>query len=219
MSGKDSLNNEFALDEADVEPLCEALHRWAAGDTREARRLRALLPTLEPRIRQRRRLAIPSTLLISAISVIDDMSGCLTPDLKRPGNPIWLVGGLPVIGFSLSEAARTHRAVSELIRGRLVVACHDVSDGGWLTAVAEMAFAGARGVSLGAGDEGVAPFEELCAGYVVEVADVDAAGALLDGEAVRYTSLGEVTMESRLVCGDCSLSVADLRAAWAKGGD
>ncbi len=219
ISGKDSLNNEFALDEADVEPLCAALRSWATGDASEARRLRALLPTLEQRIRERRRLAIPSTLLISAISVIDDVTRCQTPDLKRPGNPVWLVGGLPVIGFSLADAARTHRAVAELIRRRLIAACHDVSDGGWLTAVAEMAFAGVRGVALRADDAEATPFEELCAAYVVEVADAEAAGALLDRETVRHTPLGDVTPDSRLVCGDCEVALADLRAAWARGSD
>ncbi|MCK4340612.1 MAG: hypothetical protein KAY37_02665, partial [Phycisphaerae bacterium] len=123
ISGKDSLNNEFALDEADVEPLLETLRRRAEGKGADAERLRAILPTLEARVREQQRLAIPATLLISAISIVDDISRCVTSDLKRPGHRVLLVGGLPRTDYPLPAAAAVHRAAAELIRRRLVAAC------------------------------------------------------------------------------------------------
>jgi phosphoribosylformylglycinamidine synthase len=38
------------------------------------------------------RISIPSTLLISAISIVDDVSKCVTMDVKRPGNLLFIVG-------------------------------------------------------------------------------------------------------------------------------
>jgi phosphoribosylformylglycinamidine synthase len=38
------------------------------------------------------RISIPSTLLISAISIIDDVNKCVTMDVKRPGNLLFIVG-------------------------------------------------------------------------------------------------------------------------------
>ena len=41
---------------------------------------------------ERRTIAIPATLLISAIGQVDDASKCVTMDLKQPGNRLYLVG-------------------------------------------------------------------------------------------------------------------------------
>jgi len=155
ISGKDSLNNEFALDAADVEPLLALLRGMSEGDDRDAVRLRGILPELEHRIRQTGRLAIPGTLLISAISIVSDVTRCVTSDLKASGNELFLVGGVPQVGFDPAEAAGIHVAVADAIAEGLVAACHDCSDGGWLTAVAEMAFAGGRGVGIA--DEALSP--------------------------------------------------------------
>ncbi len=216
ISGKDSLNNEFALDEADVEPLLETLRQRAAAGGVEAERLRALLPELEARVRSRRRLAIPPTLLISAVSVVDDVRRCVTPDLKHAGHDVLLIGGLPQTGFSLAAAATIHRTVAELIRKRLVAACHDVADGGWLVALAEMAIAGDRGVELN-GDPRAsqAPLAECCAGYVAEVTDGAAAVGALEQSGVTWAKVGRVRADKALAYGGTTMEVADLRAAWS----
>ena len=41
---------------------------------------------------RRRTIAIPSSLLISALGQIDDVSAAVTMDLKEPGNRLFLVG-------------------------------------------------------------------------------------------------------------------------------
>jgi len=216
ISGKDSLNNEFALDEADVEPLLQHLRARAGGPTAEARRLAACLPEIEQRVRQRRRLTIPSTLLISALSVVEDVRTCVTPDLKQAGDALLLVGGLPPIGYDLQPAAGVHRTIAELIRRGWVRACHDVSDGGWLVALAEMAFAGMRGVVLdGSLSPPIGPFEECCAAYLVETGEASRVVGELGARGVSVFRLGQVSADGVFRSGGRSVDVASLREVWS----
>ncbi|MFO0896874.1 MAG: phosphoribosylformylglycinamidine synthase subunit PurL [Pirellulales bacterium] len=128
-------------------------------------------------------IAIPPTLLISALGQVADVSRCVTMDLKKAGNLLFLVGltknelggshlGL-VEGWSGGQAptvdaerARcTFLAVHTAIDAGLVRACHDLSEGGLAVAAAEMAFAGGLGARLELGKvphevSGLAP-EEL----------------------------------------------------------
>ena len=216
ISGKDSLNNEFALGKADVEPLLAALRRRASAEGRDAGRLRVILPSLDQLVRERGRLAIPPTLLISAVSIVDDVRRCVTPDLKHAGNQLLLLGGLRCTGFALPEAARVHRAVAELMRRGLVVACHDVADGGWLVTLAEMAIAGERGVELAVpGVTRAAVFEECCAAYVVETPDSPAVRQGAESFGVQAVHLGRVAAERVLTLGHERSDIGALRAAWA----
>jgi len=127
ISGKDSLNNEFLVDEAD------------------ARRLG--LPS--------RRITIPGTLLISAVGIVPDAGRCVSMDLKGEGNLLLMVGpgwswpqkdgSLP---FDWNIARSVHQAVAKLLAAGLVRAAHDCSEGGIVTAVAEMCIAGRCGANI-----------------------------------------------------------------------
>jgi len=149
ISGKDSLNNEFALHGADADML-RALFakRWPHVDSSLFERAAGASRPLRGD-----RLAIPYTLLISALSVIGDVTRCVSMDLKQEQSQLYLIGqpttfspddgsGRPP--FDLALAARTHRTVARLIREGLVCAVHDVSDGGLLVTCAEMSLAGGR---------------------------------------------------------------------------
>ena len=116
---------------------------------------------------QRQTIAIPPSLLISAMGQVDDVSRCVTMDFKQAGNVIYLVGetrdelggshfalvngltdGLvPVV--DAERARRTFAALHLAIRGGLVRSCHDLSEGGLAAALAEMAFAGGLGAQIG----------------------------------------------------------------------
>jgi phosphoribosylformylglycinamidine synthase len=127
ISGKDSLNNEFACED---------------GTT----------------------ISIPSTLLISAISMVDDVNRCVTMDAKKAGNLLFVVGetknelggshyykikgqsGANVPKLDLGMAPRIAGAISRAIAEAVVVSCHDCSEGGLAVALAEMAFAGGLGI-------------------------------------------------------------------------
>jgi phosphoribosylformylglycinamidine synthase len=141
ISGKDSLNNVFALDPADV----DMVRRTIAQQTGTA-------PPLTGG-----RLAIPYTLLISAVSLIDDVTKCCSMDLKQNESQLYLIGQPTTFDhdaessrprFDLALAAETHRTVAKLISEGLVSAVHDVSDGGLAVAVAEMCIAADRSCRL-----------------------------------------------------------------------
>ena len=109
-------------------------------------------------------IAIPATLLISAMGQIPDVSQAVTMDLKRPGSLLYAVGatrrelggshfamvnGLeggapPQVDAPTALAA--FRGVHAAIKAGCVLACHDLSEGGLAVALAEMAFAGGFGV-------------------------------------------------------------------------
>ena len=133
ISGKDSLNNEFAWDDE-------------SG--------------------QRQNVAIPSTLLISALGQIEDISRVVSMDLKQSGSHLFLVGhtrkelggshialvnsldGGSVPRVDLDTAPERLVRIHNAIGSVSVRSCHDLSEGGLAVAAAEMAFAGGIGVSL-----------------------------------------------------------------------
>ena len=91
-------------------------------------------------------IRIPNTLLISAIGVIEDVRKCVTMDFKQAGVPIFLVAAKEP--NDLRSLIATHRVLAALIADGHVAACHDVSDGGYAVAAAEMAIASGFGVTL-----------------------------------------------------------------------
>jgi len=120
-------------------------------------------------------IAIPPSLLISAIGQVDDVGRCVTMDLKEPGNLLYLVGTtrdelggshyhrmFAALGRAASDtpqdgqvpqldpqaARRTFAAIHRAIDAGLLRACHDLSEGGLAVAAAEMAFAGGFGAEI-----------------------------------------------------------------------
>lgn len=111
-------------------------------------------------------IRIPNTLLISAIGVIEDVRKCITMDLKERDGLILKVAAKD--GNDPGQLARLHRAMAGAIAKGYVSSCHDVSDGGWLTAAAEMAIASGMGLSLEVDAEGMY-FEERNGAYLIEI--------------------------------------------------
>ncbi len=111
-------------------------------------------------------MAIPGTLLISVLAVMDDVSKAVTLDLKQPGNLIYILGRTrPELGggyyakyhgqiegelpsVQAGSALRTFRALNKAIKAGLVRSCHDLSEGGLGVTAAEMAFSGGLGIRL-----------------------------------------------------------------------
>ena len=111
-------------------------------------------------------LAIPGTLLISAISVIDDVDKAITMDTKLAGNLIYVIGqtydeiggshytaihnfvgnSVPVVRPKTGK--QIIQSLNHAIDHRLIRSCHDCSEGGIGVACAEMAFAGGFGMDL-----------------------------------------------------------------------
>ncbi|UCG46054.1 MAG: phosphoribosylformylglycinamidine synthase subunit PurL [Phycisphaerales bacterium] len=189
ISGKDSLNNEFACEDG-------------------------------------RTISIPATLLISAISLVDDINKCVTMDAKRASNLLFIVGetknelggshyykikghlGANAPGVDLELAPRIAASVSRAIGEGLVESCHDCSEGGLAVGLAEMGFAGGLGIRA---DLRGLPRSKDCCGvdsqlfsesnsrYIVEVEPekYDAFAKLMLN--LPFGQIGSVTEDGRLV--------------------
>jgi len=111
-------------------------------------------------------MAIPGTLLISAISVMDDASKAISMYAKKAGNLIYLVGktfaelggshyydlygaiGNNVPKVNAKQAKLLFDALSAASARGLIRSMHDCSEGGVAVASAEMAFSGGLGMEL-----------------------------------------------------------------------
>jgi phosphoribosylformylglycinamidine synthase subunit PurSL len=193
------------------------------------------------------RVAIPPTLLITALAEVPDIGACVTMDLKAPGNQIFLIGAtrnelagshLAAVGIDvgatnlpqvdLAAARTTFARLHAAIRAGLVRACHDLSEGGLAVAAAEMAIAGDLGLDLDLG--AVAPgasalvklFSETPSRFLVEVAaeDANAFRAMLSD--TPCTDLGIVSANPELHLHDAGnellrADVDALRTTWQAG--
>ena len=113
---------------------------------------------------------IPGTLLISAISVIDDVEKVVSMDFKEAGNLVYIVGmtykelggshyylingcvGNDVPKVDIDMGIKIFSAINKAINYGLVRSCHDCSEGGIGVAAAEMAFSGGLGVEVELGE-------------------------------------------------------------------
>ncbi len=165
------------------------------------------------------RHAVPPTLVITAVAHVPDADHCVTPDLAEPGNVLIVIGqtepefagshldlvhGAPVTaGVAPApdpDAPETYRHLHAAMRAGLVVACHDVSEGGLAVALAEMCIAGRLGARIDAlphDDLATALFSESSGRLVVEVRprSVDAFMKIMGRTA---STLGEVTADAEL---------------------
>ena len=173
-------------------------------------------------------IAIPATLLVSAIALVPDAAKCVTSDLKETeGSVLYLVGLTKnELGgshyYALRKAVGNHAPLPDLatapkllaamhqaIQAGLVRSCHDLSEGGLAVAAAEMAFAGDIGLKITLSkvqrtddvvrDEQIL-FSESTTRFLVEVHPLNAAKfeRLLKG--LPRTQLGRVMPEKRFVC-------------------
>ena len=188
-------------------------------------------------------IAIPPTLLVSAISVIEDAGRCVTADAKEAGNTLLLLGrtagqmggshyliveglesGNDVPAVDLAGNIETMRALQKAIEDGCVRACHDLSEGGLAVAAAEMAFAGGLGVELDLagvcldGDAGEAAklFGESAGRFLVEVAPECYDEFLRIVRDCPFGEIGKVTDSARVVIASEGRAVIDLEAADAK---
>ncbi|MGE4286062.1 MAG: phosphoribosylformylglycinamidine synthase subunit PurL [Phycisphaerae bacterium] len=210
ISGKDSLNNEFRMEDG-------------------------------------REVNIPSTLLISAVTIVDDTNKCATMDLKAAGSALYLVGktadelggshyysvngqlGANVPKVDIPAALTTANAMHRAISAGLVRSAHDCSEGGLAVAVGEMAFAGGLGADVNAdtitatGELSVEAklFSESNSRYVVEVAPEKSTEFEKALAGIAFAKIGSVTDTGRLVVRAggveaINASIDEMKAAWKK---
>ena len=174
-------------------------------------------------------MAIPATLLISAISIVDDINKCVTMDVKECGNLLFIVGltrnelggshyykingqlGANVPILDLETAAKTAKKIHTAIAASLVRSCHDCSEGGLAAALAEMAFAGGLGIEadlrgLAKSDDctriDARLFSESNSRYIVEVAPDKFDAFAREMLNVPFGAIGKVVDNGRLIIKD-----------------
>jgi phosphoribosylformylglycinamidine synthase len=182
--------------------------------------------------------AILPTPAIAGIGLLPDVRKSAGLALENDGDVILLVGALTGwLGQSiflreihgeekgapptvdLATENRNGDAIRDLIRAGQITACHDISDGGLILALAEMAMAGDRGVVTSA-PQGDAPLHAKLFGedqgcYLVAVAlgEADAVIAALQGDDVPVQRLGAVGGADLVVEGTLAVPVETLRTA------
>ncbi|MDB4365536.1 AIR synthase-related protein, partial [Pirellulales bacterium] len=224
VSGKDSLNNVFTWKDD-------------AGVTKEQ--------------------SIPPTLLATAIGQVNDVSLCVSSDFKKSSNRIAVVGvsttelggsqlsvirrvtGGDVPKVDFEKCQEVFGDIYKLNQQRLLVSCHDLSDGGLGVALAEMAIGGGLGATV---DLTKIPlhdlketlkhddligllkvaFAETPGRFLIEVREEDTDAVESTLGSIPWSWIGNVTENNVLTicCGESAIisqtSVATLASAWRK---
>ncbi|MBT3200156.1 MAG: phosphoribosylformylglycinamidine synthase subunit PurL [Phycisphaerales bacterium] len=188
-------------------------------------------------------IAIPATLLISSMSVIDDASKCITADAKEAGNSMFLLGvtegklggshyllaegiesgnDVPVVNPAANRTLML--TLQKAIEAQTVRSCHDLSEGGLAVAAAEMAFSGGMGVDLTLdGDSTVNEqamlFGEDAGRFLVEVTPENRESFMQITDGLPVAELGQVTDTGRVVIKGAQSTLIDTpieaaKAAW-----
>lgn len=158
----------------------------------------------------------PGQLVVAPYAVMPDVTLHVTPEFKAPGNHLIFIdlscGNVRLGGSALAQAyqqvgdecpdvedviafKQAFEALQELVARRLIVSLHDRSDGGLITTLLEMGFAGGYGFTVSVYDTLSDPLaamfsEEL--GVVIETDQDEAVETLLENYGVPYQFIGRV---------------------------
>jgi phosphoribosylformylglycinamidine synthase len=167
----------------------------------------------------------PRELVISAYATMPDITKVITPDIKNPGHSKLIFIDIAQQKARLGGSALAHvygqvgnespdvddpetlkrafHAIQKLMSENLILAGHDVSDGGIITTFLEMAFAGNCGLRFRM-DGSWSTFERLFAeelGAVIECHrnDVKKVLQILDSFRLPSILIGETTEEKKIL--------------------
>jgi phosphoribosylformylglycinamidine synthase len=179
--------------------------------------------------------AILPTPVIGGVGLVADARRAIDLALKQDGDALILVGetkgrlgaslylreiegredGAPP-PVDLVAERKNGDFVRAMIASGQVAACHDISDGGLLVTLAEMAMAGGRGAALDAmlpGPPHAWLFGEDQGRYLIESVDPAAVLAAAAATGVCAQRIGQVDGAALTLPGAGAISVAELRAA------
>jgi phosphoribosylformylglycinamidine synthase II len=180
--------------------------------------------------------AILPTPVIGGVGLIEDAAKAVDLALKRDGDALILIGETrghlgasvylreiegredgPPPPVDLAAERKNGDFVRQQIAGGLVASCHDISDGGLLVALAEMAMAGGRGVALDPLPAGIPvhgwEFGEDQARYLIETATPDLVLAQAKNEGICAERIGTVRGGELTLPGAGAISVQELKEA------
>ncbi|HEC82179.1 MAG TPA: phosphoribosylformylglycinamidine synthase subunit PurL, partial [Thermoplasmatales archaeon] len=160
--------------------------------------------------------AIPPTPQLVGIGIVPDIRKCVTMDLKKEGNLLYMVGetkkGLggseyaQVLGLTggmvpktdVSLLKKSMKTLLDLMKNGYIKSCHDISEGGLAVALAEMVIGGDIGADVDikkimgeALREDVALFSESNTRWIVEVENRSEVEKILNSNKIPFTYLGK----------------------------
>jgi phosphoribosylformylglycinamidine synthase len=176
---------------------------------------------------------VPPTAVVLLTGIVSDVTRCVTSGLSRQDDNIYIVGNeRPGMGGSLlyrkyggydpivpSPDLKSAQAYVEALVGGIekgiISACHDISTGGMITALAEMCISGGKGAKLTQFTDEKLLFSESPTRWLIEV-DVGKERALHEhfkGLSVRRVG---VVSGKNLALGGHRIPIEKLESAWTK---
>lgn len=175
-------------------------------------------------------IEVPPVICVSARSVVDDYKKTISPDFKKAGSPVLLIGdysnaelggsiffdklgklGKKVPTVKMETAKAIYDNIYQAIQAGDIVSCSDVSEGGMITTVSEMCIGGKKGVTITTMDKVKTLFSEVPAAFVCEMKDLDAADRLIEkGYAVQ---IGTVTSDTQIIVNDGQKNIIEMPLA------
>jgi phosphoribosylformylglycinamidine synthase len=171
------------------------------------------------------KISVPQTVLISALSVINDVRKAVTMDVKESGDFVFIIGMThPELGGSeyfsyfdrsgnipprvrAAKAKKTFLCLEKAIKTGIIRSCHDVSDGGIACSLAESSFAGDLGMEIdltriprkGIYRDDFLLFSESQSRFVVTVKEENIAALEKIFKGVPYGVAGKVRNDERFI--------------------
>jgi phosphoribosylformylglycinamidine synthase len=179
-------------------------------------------------------ISVPPTLMITAMAHVR-MGSAVTSDFKADGDVIYLLGGigaglagsewsqqcifetLQAPKINLAKNLTLYRLYRDAARRGLIQSGHDVSDGGWLIAVAESCIGGRLGAQLEGQFSQEQLFNEAPGRFVISVAAEKHQDFEQHFAAADLLRLGTITKTPSLSLMEANWALPDLISVWKSG--
>lgn len=171
------------------------------------------------------RISSLPTVMFSSAGIIDDYKKCVTMDVKRPGDLVFILGktydecggseyyemfgeiGLNVPIVRIKKAIKLYKSLNKAIEKRLVASAHGCYKGGLALALAQSSFAGGYGLEINLTsiprekleNEDKLLYSESASRFVVTVPKKHEKEFLKIMKGNDFDSVGEVTKDKTLL--------------------
>ncbi|MBN1879629.1 phosphoribosylformylglycinamidine synthase subunit PurL [bacterium] len=184
-------------------------------------------------------LAIKPSPIVACVGTMSDYSTAVGHMVTGAGHQLLMVGrrrdemggsayfrevfrvtGTQAVTIDWEQERKDMHGVVQVLRKGLATACHDIADGGCITALAEMLFSHRRapifGMTVRLDDTQGLPVDRFLftetGGFILEIPEenVAAAMSLLSDNGVPSWRIGEVTEQSRIVIKHKNINILDI---------
>lgn len=196
---------------------------------------------------QNKKINIPTTILVSGVTIIPDVSNVISSNLKREGNLIYIIGetaeetGGSMIALYKNKYGknvpkvlhqafiRNYKKLENAIRKGLVSSLHDISEGGIGVAICEMCIGGKRGVELNLSNiplrsnvrDDLLLFSESQGRIIAEVSEENKKDFEEEMQGASFALIGKVRKDNLIIFENKNFSftikVEEVEKAWKNG--